>query len=212
MACLGGTWGLMNGPDAVAANNDVNLWDFTEQNVVGLGNHQAQFVGNSAAISWNVVFNDAFAWGALGLSITPAGGAPPPPPPDAAPDTAPDLRAPEDLFVPPDVAPPPADAGAEVTVDAAPEADPLEADAREADVLEADALEADALEEGDGAAVLPDADVPADGPLPDPDEAGSTVRAVDLRVGCACRLGGAPSGGPLLVVLLALGFLIRRRR
>jgi MYXO-CTERM domain-containing protein len=197
MACLGGTWGLLNGPDAVAANNDVNLWDFTEQNVVGLGNYQAQFAGNTAFISWNVAFNDPFAWGAVGLSITPAGLAPPPPPPDAAPDTGPDLRAPEDVFVPADLAPPPADAGADAAL--------------EADALEADAQESDALEEGDDAAAAPDAAVPFDGPAPDPDDAGSIIRAVDLRVGCACRLGGAPAGAPWLVVLLALGLLRRRR-
>ena len=207
IACLGGTWGLINGPDAVAASNDVNLWDFTEQNVVGLGNYQAQFAGNSALISWSVTFNDPFAWGAVGLSITPAGLTPPPPPPDAAPDTGPDLRAPEDVFVPPDLAPPRADAGADAALmaDAGIEADVLEADAQEAD-----AQESDAGEEGDAAAA-PDAAAPVDGPAADPDDAGSTIRAVDLRVGCACQLGGGSSGAPWLVLLLALGLLLRRR-
>jgi MYXO-CTERM domain-containing protein len=204
-SCIGGSWGLMNGPDAVAASNDVNLWDFTEQNVVGLGNHQAMFSGGSASISWNVSFADPFSWGAVGLSITPVGGAPPPPPdaaPDLAPDVAPDLavdtRVPADLAVPVDLAPPPEDAG--VAADAEEPSPSLDAE--------------EGTPEADAEAPPPFDSAPADTAPPDPDDAGNTIRGVDLEVGCACRLGGARLAPPwfsLLLGLLVLGLRRRRR-
>ena len=54
VACLGGTWAMKAGPDAVAGAGDTNLWDFTERNVVGLGGQQAAQGG--ATVSWNVTW------------------------------------------------------------------------------------------------------------------------------------------------------------
>jgi MYXO-CTERM domain-containing protein len=204
-ACLGGSWGMMAGPDAVAANNDVNLWDFTEQNVVGLGNQQAMVSGGSSSISWNVSFGDPFAWGAVGVSITPVGGAPPPPPPDAAPDLAPDVapdlapdaRLPPDLAVPVDLARPPADAGVEPDAE-----EPITKLDAEEGTVEADA-EAPSFDS---------APAPADTGFDPEDDAGNTIRGVDLEVGCACRLGGARLAPPWFSLLLGLLALRLRRR
>jgi hypothetical protein len=202
MACLGGTWGMMSGPDAVAASNDVNLWDFTEQNVVGLGNHQV--ASGSTAISWNVSFSNPFAWGIMGVSITPVGGAPPPdaapPPPDVAPpppDVAPpppDVSVPADAAVPRDVESPGGDLGVKLDPqpDAGEEPDPSDLP--------------DALEIPDDVAPPPDTTGTGD-----PDS-GTTVRDVDLQVGCACRLGGGGRSSAWMLVWLAAQALALRRR
>ena len=200
MACLGGTWAMRAGPDATPGPSDVSLWDFTEHDVVGLGGQQTAQGGGT--VSWNIVWPDTFAWSAAGLSITPA-SAPPPPPdagPDATPDAEPDLSPPDDLFTPPDLAadlPPPPEAG----VDAQEAADAGQAADGDTDA-EADGGVMDAGAED--SAVTPDLS-PVDG-----DPGGTTVRDVDLHVGCACRLGG--HGRPSLLVGLALAFLIARRR
>jgi MYXO-CTERM domain-containing protein len=190
--CLGGSWAMRMGPDAVHGPGDTTLWDFTEKNVVGLGAQQVAQGGGT--VSWNVTWADPFAWAAAGLSITPAGLMPPPP--DAAPDLAPDVgpdvgrdtRPPGDpMAAPPDAgpdaaAPPPLDAGA------------------------------DGQELADAQVPEEDPDPPpADGPLARPgDPGGTTIRDVNLEVGCACRLGG--HGRPVLLPALALGLLLVRRR
>lgn len=188
LACLGGTWPMLSGPDAIASSGDTNLWDFTEANVVGLGNHQALSGAGAAAISWNVIFSGSFTWGAIGLSITPA-ALPPPPPPDAAPDAAPDVRLAEDVLVPGDVAVPAEDAGPDPVIQ--PDAD---ADAE------------------DDASAGPDAGAPADLATPDDPDGDIIARDVNLRVGCACRLGGEGRSASLFVGALALLALSIRRR
>jgi MYXO-CTERM domain-containing protein len=198
LACLGGTWNMLNGPDAIASPGDTNLWDFTEQNVVGLGNHQA-FPGSGAlAISWNVTFADPFAWGAIGLSITPAGLAPPPPDagpdlaPDLGPDLGPDLRVAEDAVGPDALTPPAEDGGAD----------------RESEPPDAATTPADAELE-------PDAPPPVEPPdvsSPHDPDGGDIARDVNLRVGCACRLDGRGSSAPVLVGALGLLALFIRRR
>jgi MYXO-CTERM domain-containing protein len=187
VACLGGAWPMLMGPDALAASGETNLWDFTETNVVGLGNHQELPAAGSTSISWNIIFPDPFSWGAIGVSITPA--APAPPPADAGPDLAPDVRVPEDLFVPADLAPPEPDA-AEVVIDPAADAsDPLP--------------DLPAAPDTEGA--------PADARSAGEPDADDTTRDVNLRIGCACRVGGGERGGSFLLALALLALSIRRR-
>jgi MYXO-CTERM domain-containing protein len=201
MACLGGSWAMRMGPDAVHGPGDTTLWDFTEKNVVGLGAQQVAQGGGT--VSWNVTWADPFAWAAAGLSITPAGLMPPPPDagPDLAPDVGPDVG--RDTRPPGDPMAAAPDAGADM---APPPPAP------DAQVPEEDAAEIEPLPDAD--VVSEDADPdppPADGPIALPrDPGGTTIRDVNLEVGCACRLGG--HGRPVLVPALALGLLLVRRR
>jgi MYXO-CTERM domain-containing protein len=205
VACLGGTWAMRAGPDAVAGPNDAVVWDFTEKNVVGLGAQQTQQGGGT--VSWNVTWPDTFAWVAAGVSITPV--PPPPPPPDAGPDLAPDVGP--DTRPPNDPMPPPLpDAG----VDLPPPPPPPDA-GEDAQIPEEDAGEIEPGPDADIVSDDADADIdpppPGDGPVPVPgDPSGTTVRDVNLEVGCACRLGG--HGRPGLLPALALGLLVVRRR
>jgi hypothetical protein len=207
VACLGGTWAMRAGPDAVAGPGDTTLWDFTERNVVGLGGQQAAQGG--ATVSWNVTWADPYAWAAVAVTITPAFVPPPfPPPPDAAPDLAPDVardtRPPNDPMPVRDLA---ADQSPRISPDAgADEARPEEDAADDAGEIESDAdvptedAEIEPVQVGDGAA-------PVTG-----DPGGATVRDVNLQVGCACRLGHGDRPAGLLWLPLALLLARRRRR
>jgi len=209
VACLGGTWAMRMGPDAIAGANDFTLWDFTEHNVVGLGAQQVAQGGGT--VGWSVTWADSFAWAAVALTINPV--PPPPPPPDAGPDLAPDVgpdvgpdtRPPNDPMPPP-----PADA----SVDLAPPPPPPDAGA-DAQPPEEDAGQIESGPDAEIAGEDADANVDpppsGDGPIPAPgDPSGTTVRDVNLEVGCACRLGG--HGRPGLLPALALGLLVVRRR
>jgi hypothetical protein len=195
VACLGGSWPMLAGPNAVTGSGDTNLWDFTEPNLVGLGGHQAS--AGSVTVSWNVAFSGTFVWAAAGVTIAPAALAPPPDAgPDASPDLRPDARLPGDPPAGTDLAPdlpPPPDAG----IDAQDPADPDAEIEPDADIQIEDAEMEPPLEE--------------DGPPPLAEDGGqTTVRDVNLRVGCACRQGA--SGRPGVALIVVLGWLLARRR
>jgi len=203
VACLGGTWPMRAGPDAVAGLGDTGLWDFTEPSVVGLGSQQAS--PGTAQVSWNVTWSGSFAWAALGMTINPSAASPDAgvdAGADAASDAASDTGPPDTATMPPDAPAPPdvgqADAGADGQE---PDADELP----DADVV----VEVDAEEPADGGADEPTAP-PADAGVSPDDGDGTTARDVNLRVGCACRVGdvGRPSAG-LFVLLIVIA---RRRR
>jgi MYXO-CTERM domain-containing protein len=217
VACLGGTWPMKPGPNAVSGSGDLTLWDFTERNVVGLGGQQA--MAGSTTVSWNVSFTDPFHWAAVALTITPSGLASPLPDagpdlardagPDLARDAGPDLArdARPDTRPDSDPPPPPPDAGAEFPAPPTPDA------GDDAEVVDEDAGEiqpnpdAEAGGEGEDAEPAPP---PADGAMPVPDELGGTTRNVNFEVGCACRLSGRARPG--LIPALVLGLLALRRR
>jgi hypothetical protein len=135
LACLGGSWPVGPGPttpDAIVGPGDTGLWDFTEPGVVGLGSQQVGRSGGSTGVSWMVSFAGSFVWGALAVTLTPA-GLPPPPDAgaDAGADAAVDARPAEDLAPPFDAA---VDGAApDAAEDAPPPLDAAESDAAAAD-------------------------------------------------------------------------------
>ena len=201
VACLGGIWAMLTGPDATTGGGQSVLWDFTERNVVGLGGHLAVMGGG--AMTWDIAFRGSFAWVATGLSINPSGLPPSPDAgadanPDVSPDAQLDVGPPDELAAAPDLTP--ADAGVEAGTDAEQTADAA------TDEGGADAGESSADAEVDATADDRSGRSPVDG-----DPGGTTVHDVNLRVGCACRLGGG-SGPAGFWLLLPLALLFARRR
>ncbi|HXU83612.1 MAG TPA: hypothetical protein VN914_19600, partial [Polyangia bacterium] len=75
-ACLGGPWTTgptLTTPEVQPGPEEIDLWNFTEPGVVGLGSHRVAMNGR-APVSWEVVGGtDPFQWLAMGISIKPLG-------------------------------------------------------------------------------------------------------------------------------------------
>jgi MYXO-CTERM domain-containing protein len=202
-ACLAGTWPEGRGqgaPNTSVGAGQATLWDFTEQDVIGLGTHRMDV---ASTLTWNVQTTLHYVWAGLGMRILAAGSAPLP---DAA---APDRTPPPDANVPPD-APAMRDGSApDGAPDRSPPPDTMTPDtAPAADGAGAEAPPDDALARPDEAAP---ADAAPDDARAASDDAPSGRPEVRLQVGCACQAGGRPRspGAALLVALVGLA-LVRR--
>jgi uncharacterized protein (TIGR03382 family) len=113
------------------------------------------------------------------------------------PDAVVDQSVPEDVMVVVDAG---IDASPDVPPDASPETPEAAPEAPDA------AIEASSRPPADAALDLPP-------PVIDAEADGTTFRAVNLRVGCACRIMGSASPvGGMVPVGLVFVFLLRRRR
>ncbi|HXU82914.1 MAG TPA: MYXO-CTERM sorting domain-containing protein, partial [Polyangia bacterium] len=188
------------GPDP---NNDPEMVPRTFQTVASAG--LQHFTGTSPGplverpmtsyrhLRW--LQSGSRSWTIVGLGLLATTDAPdaaaPPPMPDAAAPPAPDAAA----TAPDTTAPPPPDAGAPLPPDITP-APALDAAAPPADLAPAPPAARDGGAEPD---------------LESEPDADPGQRQIALQVGCACRLGSAPPGSALPLVLL-LPLLLRRRR
>jgi MYXO-CTERM domain-containing protein len=102
-ACLGGPWATgptASTPAAVVADKEIELWNFTEPGVVGLGSHRVASNGLGEA-RWTIGGVDPYSWLAMAVSIKPDGELLPDAGPDAAGgDALPDAAGGDALAVP----------------------------------------------------------------------------------------------------------------
>jgi MYXO-CTERM domain-containing protein len=176
--------GAGSAPTPKAGADQTQRWRRSSGKVTGVGSTQPNTRGGRATMSWTLDGSGNIDWS---ISTTPLNPLPPPPPPplpDAGPDTSPDVSA-------------------DLATDSVPDA--LEPDA--SPDLADDTVPADAAED---VAEPPEAASPADAEV-SPDAAPQTAE-VHLRVGCACRTGGADRGGAWSLLLAIAGWIAWRRR
>jgi MYXO-CTERM domain-containing protein len=169
-------------PTPAAGSGQTQRWRRSMGNLTGVGSSQQNNSGGRATMSWTLTGSGSIDWSIATFPLKPA-----PPGPDAAADAPPDVM--------PDATEP------DVAADLAPP--DLAEDTTPADLAEPDA-------EPDRAADLA-GDLPPEEDA-GPDDVAPATADYHLRVGCACRTGGAePAGAAMPVLVGALLALVRRR-
>ena len=180
--------GAGSAPTTKAGPDQTQRWQRSSGKVTGVGSTQPNTRGGRATMSWTLGGSGNIDWSISTTPLNPLPPPPPPPPPDAGVDGSPDVG----FDVGSDVAP---DSGPDIPEpDASPD---LPDDATPADAA------ADVSEPTEAAAPVDAED--------SPDVAPQTAE-VHLRVGCACRTGGADQGGAWPLLLAIAGWIAWRRR